>query len=65
VLDERSLAKQAIELGVAQEVVVDPVPLTCPGRPRGRRHRQLDLGHPTTQTADHRPLADPGGPGDD
>ena len=62
VLDERAGGDLAIELGVAEEVVVDAVDLAGPRRARRRRDRQLELRHAREQAADQRALADARGP---
>src|SRR4051794_4032741 len=56
---------QALELLLREEVVVDAVLLTGPGRPGGGRHGQLQLGDLLEQPADQGSLADTGRAGDD
>ena len=62
VLDERARLDLAVELLVAEEVVVDAVDLARPRLARRRRDGQLQLGDAREQAADQRPLADAGGP---
>jgi hypothetical protein len=65
VLDEVAGLHAAVELLVAEEVVGDALGLPRPRPPRGGGDRQLELGDALEQRADQRPLADPGGAGDD
>ena len=65
VLDELSCGHAAVELVVAEEVVVDAVALSRTGTARGGRDRQLEAGNPLHQPADQRPLAHSGRPRDD
>jgi hypothetical protein len=58
VLDELVVAGATVELARIHEVVVHPAALSGTRRARGRRHRQLELGHALEQPPDQRPLAD-------
>ena len=44
VLEQLAVGDQPVELGVVDEEVVLAVDLARARRPRGRRHRQVDLG---------------------
>src|SRR6201999_4161610 len=64
VLEEIAVDHAPIEVGVAEEVIVDAVVLTRTRRTRCCRHGQLELGNPLQQCANQRALADPGRAGD-
>ena len=62
VLDERALGDEPIEVGVAQEVVVDAVLLARPRRARRRRDAQPELGQRSRSSRISVPLPTPEGP---
>ena len=60
VLHELAGGHAAIEVVLAEEVVVDPVHLARPRVARGRRDRQLEPGNPLQEPLYERSLADAG-----
>jgi hypothetical protein len=56
VLQEGAVGDPALELGVAEEVVVDPVPLTRPAPARGRGDRDLEPREAGKDALDERAL---------
>ena len=65
VLDELAGGHAAIEVLLAEEVVVDPVDLPRARVARGGRDGQLEAGNPLQERLYERSLADAGGPRDD
>ena len=66
VLEELVFLEQAVELTLAQKVVLPTVPLARPAFARRRGHRELeDVGHPSKQDLFECPLAGTGRAGDD
>src|SRR5919108_2342601 len=63
-LEQLPRGGQPLELLVRKEVVVDPVPLPRPGRPGGRRHRQVEVRYAIEQVPDQGALAHTGRTGD-
>ena len=64
-LEELAGVDPARELLVGEELVVAPVDLARPLRPRRGRDGDLEAGHALEQALDQRPLPRSGRPGDD
>jgi hypothetical protein len=65
VLQKLARLHPAIEVRLAEEVVVHPVHLARPGLPGRGGDRQLEAGNPLQEPLYERSLPDAGGPRDD